>query len=247
MNQASKNTYKNNGIIKLKLLNPNYLRNYRKKIVNLIKTSFNLQSAIDERCLTKLESADKELWSGIYKNMLCMEEIFFIIKNCFSVAKNSTFGLKNPVLCNTPNIKINFPSQESHNLDVHQDIHSHMGSLNSITIWIPLQATKSIMGPIAFLPGSHNNILPAKNGLLKDRFKDQKFTTLDLNLGECLVFSQLLVHKSKENKSKKARVSLQIRFNDLDAKEWLNRKYYSVEKKIREKPPKNIQKIFSVT
>ena len=247
MNNLEKKKYfKKNGIIKLKLFKSDQLINYRKKILDLFKSEFDLNKNISELKLGELEAVNKNLWSGLYKNITLMEEIFLIINKCFKVANNSIFGLKRPVLCNTPNVKINFPFNASHNIDVHQDIHSHLGSLNSITMWIPLQDTKNIMGPIEYIPGSHRLIRNAKNGILTDKFKNNIFKSMNVSLGECLIFSQLLVHKSVENKSKKARVSMQIRFNDLASSEWKDRNYYSVEKKIREKPNSKMKKTFKL-
>lgn len=247
MNKVEKKKYfEENGIIKLKLFNPNILSNYRKKVLNLFRKGFNISDNINEIHLEKLESIDKELWSGIFKNLLYLEDIFLIIKKCYSIANNSIFNLKYPVLCNTPNIKINFPFHESHNIDVHQDIHSHMGSLNSITIWIPLQETKENLGPIEYIPSSHKKIMPAKSGLLINKYNNKDFNSFELKLGECLIFSQLLIHRSKNNISNKARISLQIRFNDIMSEEWLSRKYYSLEKKYREKPPENIRSFFLI-
>ena len=175
-----------------------------------------------------------------------MEDMQAIIKRSFKISKNSIFGIRQPCLCNTPNLKINFPNDRKHDLEAHQDIHSHLGSLNSITLWIPLQHTKQATGPIEYIPGSHKKIHEARSGILLESFKESAYKSFELKLGECLVFSQLLIHRSKKNISKMARISLQIRFNDLSSEEWKKRNYYSIEKKYREKPNSNIKKIFLI-
>ena len=89
-------------------------------------------------------------------------------------------------------------------------------------------------------------IQKAKSGILLKSFKESDYRSFELKLGECLVFSQLLIHRSQKNISKIARISLQIRFNDLSSEEWKKRNYYSIEKKYREKPNSNIKKLFLI-
>ena len=138
-------------------------------------------------------------------------------------------------MCNTPNLKINFPTSIIHNIETHQDIHSHLGSLNSITFWLPLQTTKFNMGPIEYIPGSHKKALPSKSGLLIDNFGHKDFVCDEIKIGECLIFSQLLVHRSRINLSNKARISLQIRFNDMSSVEW-KKKFLHCGKEIQRAP-----------
>ena len=108
------------------------------------------------------------------------------------------------------------------------------------------RTTKFKMGPIEYISGSHKKVLPSKSGLLLDNLGHKNFICNEVNLGECLIFSQLLVHRSGINLSKKARISLQIRFNDMSSVEWKKRNFYTVEQKSRELPPPSIKEKFKI-
>ena len=146
-----KEYFKKNGIIKLNLFDKSLLKNYRKKIISTVANTFNLEQSKNENEFASLEVKNKDLWSGMFKNIICMEDMQTIIKRSFKIAKSSIFGISQPCLCNTPNLKINFPNEKKHDLDAHQDIHSHLGSLNSITLWISkLSIYRMIISPPRF-------------------------------------------------------------------------------------------------
>ena len=52
-----------------------------------------------------------------------------------------------------------------------------------------------------------------------------KFKKVKVKLGEALIFSEFLVHRSGVNRSKKIRFSLQLRVTDLLSKEYMKRHY----------------------
>ena len=87
------------------------------------------------------------------------------------------------------------------------------------------------MNSIEFVKKSH------LNGLIKTK-KDQwfrkintnenfKFETESIKKGDAFFFSAFMLHKSGLNKSVKARVSLQFRFNDLQDKYFVQNGYPS--------------------
>jgi hypothetical protein len=57
-----------------------------------------------------------------------------------------------------------------------------------------------------------------------------------MKLGEALVFSQFMVHRSGENRSDNIRFSLQLRINDLDDDEWAKRKFFFPKRKFVNPP-----------
>ena len=47
-----------------------------------------------------------------------------------------------------------------------------------------------------------------------------KTLTPKVNFGDCLIFNNAVLHKSSKNVSKKVRISIQVRFNFLDDKQY---------------------------
>ena len=102
-----------------------------------------------------------------------------------------------------------------------------------------LQISKnSHLGEKTYLYGYGNkfNIDLAKNIKNKisnkDHYKlslnDNKFNfeDIEMKVGQALVFSQFLVHRSGENKSDNIRFSVQLRYTDLADKEYAKNNYF---------------------
>ena len=64
-----------------------------------------------------------------------------------------------------------------------------------------------------------------KNSKLIKNSSQFKFKKVKVKLGEALIFSEFLVHRSGVNRSKKIRFSLQLRVTDLLSKEYMKRHY----------------------
>ena len=112
----------------------------------------------------------------------------------------------------------------------HQDFFYLPYSKNSITLWIPLQNTSKINGALKIIPKSHTNFKlhnhtakDVKFNKLDQHFDEKDFKTINVNLGQALIFSSYLVHKSGDNKSNHIRMSFNIRFNDLYDREYIYR------------------------
>ena len=64
-----------------------------------------------------------------------------------------------------------------------------------------------------------------KNSLLIKDSRKFKLNKIKVKVGEALIFSQFLVHRSGINTSNKIRFSLQLRVTDLLSKEYMARHY----------------------
>lgn len=235
-------SYENSGIIKLKLFDESQILDFRNSIISKLYQEYCLRTKastctvdiFEKDILPFFEFEHKELWNGIYRNIMMSKELYGLISNLFELPFGQLFGIKHATLCNSPNLKINLKNDESHLVNTHQDFQSHFCSLNAITIWIPLQSMTKLLGPIEYLSGSHKKgVMPSKSGLLTDVFDDSAFINEEMKLGDCLVFSQLLIHRSGINKSDTARLSCQIRFSDFNDQEWRDRNFMTVERKSR--------------
>ena len=84
------------------------------------------------------------------------------------------------------------------------------------------------MGPPSFMPGSQKwGVLKVKPSWVggkggepytiaeTDRIQEADFVSKEISGAQALVFHTLLVHRSEPNTSKNARLSIQLRFDDL--------------------------------
>ena len=67
-----KEYFEKNGIIKLNLFDKSLLKNYRKKIISIVASTFNLEQSKNESEFASLEAKNKDLWTGIFKNIICI-------------------------------------------------------------------------------------------------------------------------------------------------------------------------------
>jgi ectoine hydroxylase-related dioxygenase (phytanoyl-CoA dioxygenase family) len=115
-------------------------------------------------------------------------------------------------------------------LGAHQDWRSGQGSLDSAVIWFPLVDCNHDLGVLQLVEGSHKKGLMASNGVsyegsLQQDYPDELYKEFDLKVGDILIFSALLVHRSGENTTKNIRWSVQYRFNNLDESTFIKRGY----------------------
>lgn len=144
--------------------------------------------------------------------------------------------------CTFVNLRFDLPEEERYLTPIHQDFPYIQGSLNGITIWLPLFDNPLALGPPAWVPGSHRwGVLKvrefnlehaggsgARSFELADRSRidaELKFAGMPVAAGEALLFSTLLVHRSATNATDAARINIQVRFDDALARESVHRNY----------------------
>ena len=141
-------------------------------------------------------------------------------------------GLRSPNVNTPPLLHFSSPhvSQKAHHWKVppHQDWPSNQGSLNGVTVWVPLVDVGADMGPLEVMPGSHLlGSLPHRLEevpVLAER-EDAVWVSLPMDAGDVVVFSAFLVHRSGVNHSDKIRLSAATRYNDLSERSYIDRKY----------------------
>lgn len=133
-------------------------------------------------------------------------------------------GLQAPIACIHPEMRVDIPQDVQYMQPWHQDWRSGQGSLNSVTVWLPLHDVTRRDGAIELLPGSHLWGLTEIEELSNPRrfvCKDARLDTAsgpvaEIEQGECVLFSQMLVHRSGSNTSSLPRVTAQLRYADLE-------------------------------
>jgi len=139
-------------------------------------------------------------------------------------------GLRFPLLMKSCNVRMDLPHADEQLFQWHQDITYLLGSLNSITLWLPLGPADAVHGSIACVPGTHRSLRayePATEAALAKsaqlsprdlRLQREPETTgeiLDVGLGDVVLFSQFLLHRSTPNRSQRCRWTVQLRYSDL--------------------------------
>lgn len=134
--------------------------------------------------------------------------------------------------CNFVCLRFDIPGEDKYLLGLHQDFPYIQGSENGLTLWMALGEVTLNMGPPAFIAGSHQQgVLPVTEQKLSQTYgqnggstiaiadpqaqKSPKLLKLPLCNQNGLFFSTLLLHQSQPNLSQQARISVQLRFDDL--------------------------------
>ena len=142
-------------------------------------------------------------------------------------------GLKDPMFLSYPEVRTDMPDDEQYMQPWHQDWRSGQGSLNAVTIWVPLRDVSTTDGAIEVIPGSHRWGLleveeipnPRRFSIIDSRVSEPETVTMDLHFGECAVFSQMLVHRSGRNSSGRPRLSLQLHYSDRGERHFIDNGY----------------------
>lgn len=144
-------------------------------------------------------------------------------------------GLDWPNICTRPVLYFNSPrlakSEVYWRVFPHQDWRSMQGSLDSVVIWLPLVDLPAELGPLEVVPGSHLDGLVTKEveaGFGKvgdDYLQDKTFQSLACSVGDLVVFSAFLVHRSGTNSSPAIRWSCHFRYNNLAEPTFVERGY----------------------
>lgn len=105
-------------------------------------------------------------------------------------------------------------------LGAHQDWRTGQGSLDSIVMWFPLVDCGEALGSLQILPASHKDgLLKADTsgylGSIMDYLPDEQYIQTKFEIGDLLIFSAFLVHRSGENVTKNIRWSVQLRYNNI--------------------------------
>lgn len=141
------------------------------------------------------------------------------------------FGLEHPSLMGCCNMRLDKPHDARHLFAWHQDSVYLLGSVNAITVWVPLQDVDLHHGTIQVIAGSHRRglapfkrisdkvIAPYVPMLQRDLSLADDVTeepvTIEAKRGDLVVFKQMLLHRSTANLSDQIRWTAQLRITDL--------------------------------
>jgi hypothetical protein len=115
-------------------------------------------------------------------------------------------------------------------LSAHQDWRSMQGSLDSVVVWLPLIDLNTDLGALEVAPGSHTRGLQDAElkdgyGQMRGRIDEAEFVPVEVERGDALFFSTLLVHRSGTNITRSIRWSCRFRYNNLQEATFIERGY----------------------
>ena len=190
-----------------KAINPNLSKKIRSEIFKLLKINDkNERKKYINLCnkVTKLKSKDYHEYTKPLFNFLhhhgYLEKIFLEKKIHNSVSH--LLG-KDLAYCTDPGINLNVPISKGVKKGYqfkawHQEIWSG-ASPSTIQLWTPLIHKNSRSGQIEFIIDSHKwGHVPHKNRMPIELPKNIKTKRLNLECGDVIIFSTLLIHRSVE-------------------------------------------------
>ncbi|MEY4610206.1 MAG: hypothetical protein RL246_525 [Bacteroidota bacterium] len=145
-------------------------------------------------------------------------------------------GLSSPLMCTRPMLFFNHPqlamSEHFYKTPLHQDWVSMLASQDSIVVWFPLIDLSIEHGPVIFYPGSHKlGPLTDKleNGFAEVPFDRSAYPKLqpEVNMGDIVVFSTLLVHESGVITNNEIRWSSHLRYTNMEDPDFIDRGFPS--------------------
>jgi phytanoyl-CoA hydroxylase len=158
-------------------------------------------------------------------------------------------GLADAILSLLADIGVEVPSQSTrpsilfmadglrieggyHKTPTHQDWRSVQGSLDCVTLWLPMYDVGLDDYPLEVAPGSHRlGLLPSTDDPFGHRIveshvpDEHAFRPLTLGRGDLLVFSGFLVHRTGARGGDLVRVALNYRFNNAAERTYIERNY----------------------
>jgi ectoine hydroxylase-related dioxygenase (phytanoyl-CoA dioxygenase family) len=166
---------------------------------------------------------DRRISRAFYEVFPATTGIISLVSDPLLLSIAEGLGIGTPVPSTLPAIRVDRPGDEQYRTPPHCDYWVSMLSENSVVMWMPLTPLSSDMGLLQAIPGSHKGgMAPFEESSVGGWFTtissypDSDYVELPIADGQILVFSQNLLHRSGHNSSQKTRVSLQIRYNDLD-------------------------------
>ena len=206
-----------------------FSNNLIKKISSIIEVIFknevpiNLKELNFEKQISYLWENEKKInyLKKLYELLPYTTEVIETFNNNIFQSISKDLGIIYPQPTTLPTIRVDRPFDKKYSTGIHQDYWYSFQSDSSLTFWMPLVSITSEMGYLSIIPKSHKLgfVKFFDNGgyVFKPRinFEEKEFKDVNVKLGQCLVFSQFLIHKSGKNIGELPRVTLQIRSHDM--------------------------------
>jgi hypothetical protein len=218
--------FKENGyVILTDLFTEVELDQARSEIFSLFETRFreiNEGGRAGYELLSFYYEEQKEMWRQCARRMFDLLSVYGMAAKPRVIEMLKRIGLATPMISTRPEVRTDMPKDGKYMQPWHQDWRYGQGSFNAATIWAPLHAVDVENGTIDVMPGTHlmgyleNEELPAPRrfSITDPRINTLPYFPVEMKLGEAVVFSQMLVHRSGFNQTNLPRLTVQIRYVD---------------------------------
>ncbi len=205
---------------------------FRKEFAKLVALKFKelgLSDQVNEKTvfeqeLMTLNRKYREEFSYVWNASQSLTSLFAMLGDARIKHLLELVGMKHNAVAWTPNLRIDCPNEDAFILPDHQDRHYNGGSENSCTVYFQINGISKEKGPLHVRPGTHKfGSIPYKKTDVRPYFflepgpwQDCADVELDLTNNDVLIFHMDLVHASGLNRSMVPRMTMQLRYNNLN-------------------------------
>ena len=221
-------------VIFKKFLNKDFVTNIRKSAEAIFQIQFDTFGYKEEfkDNMVRLFNEHEEIFKNCGKLIQTgLIPLYQLASDPELITYLEELGIEFPNMCTRPVLFFNHPElakeEVYYKTPNHQDWSSMEASLNSLVIWVPLVDVNVKNGSIIIYPGSHKNgVLPFKTngGFAQVEYKGESIQP-ELEVGDIVIFSTMLVHKSGNILDDSIRWSCHFRYTDMLEQDFINRGY----------------------
>jgi len=202
--------------------------------IQLSAKGYTLNSEADfEDALYKFFIDYKECFINCGKHIQHLISLHRLSLDELIVGRLKQLGLSFPNIATRPVLYFNSPKLATKEIfyktPQHQDFPSMQSSLDSMVVWIPLIDVDKNLGAIEVVPGSHkygNLATKMEDSFgLVEKYTDEDFTSVELEVGDVLFFSTFLVHRSGNISVNSIRWSCHFRYSNMNNKDFIERDF----------------------
>jgi ectoine hydroxylase-related dioxygenase (phytanoyl-CoA dioxygenase family) len=231
--QSNKEQLEQNGFVVLKnFFDKEYIQTLRQKAENIFKIQFkhfNYDGEFQEnmiRLFNEHESIFINCGKIIQSGLL---ELYKLPVEDKLINEIKNLGLEFPNLCTRPVLYFNHPKlakeEVYYKTPPHQDWSSMESSMDSVVVWVPLVDVNKENGSIIIYPNTHKlGILPFKisGGFTTVETVGEGIQT-ELEIGDIVIFSTLLIHESGDILNDTIRWSCHYRYTNMLDSDFIKR------------------------
>ena len=230
-----KQLLKEQGYVILKnFFNKEYVINLRKQAEKIFQIQFNRFGYIEDfqsnmiRLFNEHESVFINCGKIIQAGLL---ELYKLPIEEKLINKIKELGIEFPNMCNRPVLFFNHPQlakeEVYYKTPPHQDWSYMESSMNSLVVWVPLVDVDKKNGSIIIWPGTHKlGPLPflITGGFAQVETQGEEIQP-ELEIGDIVIFSTLLIHASGDILNNTIRWSCHYRYTDMLEQNYIERDF----------------------
>lgn len=162
-------------------------------------------------------------------------ELYSLSVNDKLVNELKGLGLDFPNLCTRPVLFFNHPrlakEERYYKTPLHQDWPSMKASSDSLVVWVPLVDVTRDLGPVILYPGTHKlgDISDSVNGGFAtiENYDLSEYSEIqpEVNVGDIVIFSTFLVHRSGDITNDEIRWSCHLRYTNMMDQDFIERNF----------------------